>query len=416
MVLPWSSISPRWGHPWHKMCSYLGSFPPALARSFILMLTEPGGVVLDPFSGRGTTLLEARLLERVALASDLNPIALALSSAKAVDVTHATVLERVAELQASYDPVLYVSEAQVQAENILLIYHHHTLAQLCFLRHELRPRDRPEDAFLVGLILGIMHGSERADGSSGYASISMPNTFSMSPSYVRNFVAVNRLRRVQRDVFGLIREKAKRLFSEPPPPSGAPIVAEADARRLTSEPLMKPYVAKVDLLLGSPPYLGVVNYAKQNWIRSWFLKADPEHVSEGLADDLTLSSWLEFMTGVVHQVRATLSPDGVAALVIGDVAKSSRSVIPLAREFIRHVRHLDDFSFVGCLADRLDVGDKTTRIWKDTKGKATSVDRVVFLSNRRPNFNMTEIASFSPKASALEADRLEQNALEFAGT
>ena len=46
----------------------------------------------------------------------------------------------------------------------------------------------PVDKYLIGCVLGVMHGGERKDGTSGYLSISMPNTFSMSPDYVRRFV------------------------------------------------------------------------------------------------------------------------------------------------------------------------------------------------------------------------------------
>jgi len=41
------------------MCSYLASFPAGLVHAFIARYTRPGDVVLDPFSGRGTTPLQA---------------------------------------------------------------------------------------------------------------------------------------------------------------------------------------------------------------------------------------------------------------------------------------------------------------------------------------------------------------------
>ena len=54
-----------------------------------------------------------------------------------------------------------------------------------------------------------MHGGERKDGTSGYLSISMPNTFSMSPEYVRRFVQTKELNRVKRNVFDILKEKTK---------------------------------------------------------------------------------------------------------------------------------------------------------------------------------------------------------------
>ena len=44
--------------------SYRACFKPALPRFFIERLTEPGDVVLDPFAGRGTTVVEAAIHAR----------------------------------------------------------------------------------------------------------------------------------------------------------------------------------------------------------------------------------------------------------------------------------------------------------------------------------------------------------------
>ena len=59
----------------HSLCSYLGAFPPSLASYFIKYFTDENDLVFDPFSGRGTTILESRLLNRNSFGSDLNPVA-----------------------------------------------------------------------------------------------------------------------------------------------------------------------------------------------------------------------------------------------------------------------------------------------------------------------------------------------------
>src|SRR2546428_717921 len=70
-------------HRLHALCPYFAMFPPDFAREQILQHTKPGQVVLDPFSGRGTTLLEALLNGRKAIAGDVNPVAYCVSAAKA---------------------------------------------------------------------------------------------------------------------------------------------------------------------------------------------------------------------------------------------------------------------------------------------------------------------------------------------
>ena len=124
--------------------------------------------------------------------------------------------------------------------------------------------------------------------------------------------------------------------------------------------------------------MGIVNYAKQNWIRSWFLNQNPIEVSKELDDDLNLEEWINFSEVVITQLKSFLKNDGVAVFIIGDVAKSRTSVIPLAREFARMVRENKIFKNVWCINDAISDTDKTTRIWADTKGNATATDRVVF--------------------------------------
>ena len=67
----WTSRQ-RAAHSLHEV-SYRACFKPQLPRFFIERLTRAGDAVYDPFMGRGTTLLEAALLGRVAIGCDINP-------------------------------------------------------------------------------------------------------------------------------------------------------------------------------------------------------------------------------------------------------------------------------------------------------------------------------------------------------
>src|SRR5512137_1193063 len=54
--------------------SYRACFKPQLPRFFIDLLTRKGDIVYDPFSGRGTTVIEAGLMGRNVIANDANPL------------------------------------------------------------------------------------------------------------------------------------------------------------------------------------------------------------------------------------------------------------------------------------------------------------------------------------------------------
>src|ERR1700675_2282613 len=98
----WKDQQRLWGHPFHPMCSYLASFPAALTHAFIARYSRPGDVVLDPFSGRGTTALQACAEGRIGVGNDLNPFAALLTAAKVEPATRAETATRLATLRLGW--------------------------------------------------------------------------------------------------------------------------------------------------------------------------------------------------------------------------------------------------------------------------------------------------------------------------
>jgi hypothetical protein len=99
----WKDQQRLWGHTFHPMCSYLASFPAALTHAFIARYSRPGDVVLDPFSGRGTTPLQACAEGRVGVGNDLNPFAHLLTAAKVEPATRAQAVTRLAALRLGWN-------------------------------------------------------------------------------------------------------------------------------------------------------------------------------------------------------------------------------------------------------------------------------------------------------------------------
>ena len=99
----WKDQQRLWGHAFHPMCSYLASFPAALTHAFIARYSRPGDVVLDPFSGRGTTPLQACAEGRIGVGNDLNPFAHLLTAAKVEPATRAQATTRLAQLRLAWN-------------------------------------------------------------------------------------------------------------------------------------------------------------------------------------------------------------------------------------------------------------------------------------------------------------------------
>ena len=392
-------------HSWHKICSYLGAFPSQLASEIIDVFTEEGDIIFDPFSGRGTTLLESRIANRIPIASDLNPIAIAITKAKNCSVTKENLFKRIDSLEQLFDLNLYFSLASIQSKDIQLIFHKKTLAQLCYLQQKLVDSDDQEDIVLTAAILGILHGGERKDGSSIYASMAMPNTFSMSPSYLKRFAELNNLYKKERNVFELLKEKIKRMYINFYDIHGNGIVIEEDVKKISLNKKISNYKGKVKLILTSPPYLSVLNYAKQNWIRMWFLKKDVDAISKILDDKLNLLNSIEFLEKVTEQLYEFISEDGIIIYVIGDVKNYNSKTISPARELIKRFHMKNQFEYIGCLNDFCPNNLKMTKIWKDHKGEATNIDRILVLSKSKPVIEKDKIY----------IDAIQEYAINFAG-
>jgi len=75
----------------HRFYRYPARFSPSFARAAIEAFTKPGDVVLDPYMGGGTTIVEAMVSGRRGVGSDLNELAVFIANVK---VSRLTVRER----------------------------------------------------------------------------------------------------------------------------------------------------------------------------------------------------------------------------------------------------------------------------------------------------------------------------------
>jgi hypothetical protein len=384
----WHGVMVRWGHSMHTMCSYHGMFPAKVAHYFIKRHSKPGDVVLDPFSGRGTVPLQARVEGRRAICNDLNPLAYVLSKAKTCPPTWSAVDKFVNGLEVTYRRN-HLADPDVP-NDIRMLYHPNTLRQICFLRGYLLSQPlaqwSQEKLMTAGALAGIMHGSFRRDGTSQYLSISMPNTFSMSPAYVKKYIQEKGLSAPDQNVFECLRDKLARLYLDDVAGENGRAYSR-DASSLLQDRSLE--AESVDLIITSPPYLQVVNYGTSNWIRLWLLGLDEVGREQGagrrslnaaLDHQHTYASYRDFLLRTLRGARGALKRDGVAVLIIGDVADPGKRPLPLAAQIWRDVGGETGLELIELIEDHLPVQNKVSRIWGDTKGQATNRDCALVLA------------------------------------
>jgi DNA methylase len=404
----WKAQQRLWGHSFHPMCSYLASFPAALAHAFIARYSRPGDVVLDPFSGRGTTPLQACAEGRIGVGNDLNPFAHLLTASKVEPATRAAAMTRLAQLRLGWnvaagawtalaeDVVRDPETALIPAAGsgtgathevtervpveVALAFHPETLGQLLFVRTSLRLAERT-DRFLAAAITGILHGK-----SASYLSELMPNTFSMAPRYVREFAARTEFASPRRDVFDGLAGKVDRLFRQPAP-SREGIALLGDARdvapRARQALRSRGRPDRARLVVTSPPYLRVVKYGYYNWLRTWFLGFDAKAIDAALDDAHHREPYLVFLRDVLAGLRPALTDDAVVVLVIGDVetdrGRRIRGGIGLAERVWEHAAEPEGYRLAGVALDDVAAVRKMTKLWGDEAGRATKTDRILVL-------------------------------------
>lgn len=77
----------------HLFYRYPARFSPAFVRAAIELFTEPGEVVLDPFMGGGTTLVESLVLGRPVIGSDISSLAQFIARVKVTPLTDVDIRE-----------------------------------------------------------------------------------------------------------------------------------------------------------------------------------------------------------------------------------------------------------------------------------------------------------------------------------
>jgi site-specific DNA-methyltransferase (adenine-specific) len=260
------------------------------------------------------------------------------------------------------------------------VFHERTLGQLLMVRAALSLDDRT-DRFLAGAMVGILHGK-----TPSYLTTVMPNTFSMAPRYVRDFVARTDFQAPERDVFDLLAAKLDRLYRQPLPTAPG-IALHGDARtagsRARAALRARGLPDRARLVVTSPPYLRVLKYGYYNWLRTWFLGFDARAIDAALDDAHQREPYLGFLREVLEDLRPALTDDGIAVIVIGDVetdrGKPSTAGIGLAERAWEEAAAPAGFRLAGVIDDTVAANRKMTRLWGEEAGQATKTDRIVVL-------------------------------------
>jgi site-specific DNA-methyltransferase (cytosine-N4-specific) len=87
--LDWNFWRAETNYLTHGVHRYSGKFIPQIAAQAVELLTRPGDLIVDPYCGSGTTLVEAAVRGRRAIGIDMNPLAVLIASVKSTPINGA---------------------------------------------------------------------------------------------------------------------------------------------------------------------------------------------------------------------------------------------------------------------------------------------------------------------------------------
>jgi len=267
-------IIPRIDYLTHGIHPYTAKLIPQIPHYFIKKYTSKDQLILDPFCGSGTVLLEARLLSRNAVGIDINPLAVLISEVKTtpLDIGElSSVIYRVKKEVENCEKTM-----DIKFPNIDYWFCEKARKELSKIRFILENlKDKVEERIYKYLLLCFSSIIRK----SSYADPRIPKTCKSkriiekiesgwSPEPIKYFITALNKNFERINLLSTYLKENNNYVK----------VFHGDARK-TSAILRQNGISKVDCIITSPPYINAQDYFRSYKLEIWWLGlATPEEV------------------------------------------------------------------------------------------------------------------------------------------
>lgn len=356
----WTS-SQRQSNSLHEI-SYRACFKAELPEFFIERLTDPGDTVYDPFSGRGTTALQAALMGRKPVANDVNPLSEMLLAPRLSPPNFGRIVERLDEID-------WTNNGNID-DSLLVFFHKETLEEICALKDYFINKGSLDnvDKWIRMVAINRLTGH-----SSGFFSV-----YTLPPNQA---VSIERQKKInekrnqsppRRNVKEIILKKSRSLLRKGrPTPCKSALLGSSQSHKTD-------YIEEnsVDLVVTSPPFLDVVQYAQDNWLRCWFAGIDADAVP--ISMHKTIESWTEFTRDTLKELCRVVKSGGHIAYEVGEV----RNGKILLEQFVAEAARNLPLKVLGVMVNEQNF-TKTANCWGvKNNSKGTNSNRIVVMRRR----------------------------------
>lgn len=353
----------RAGHSIHEI-SYRACYKPQLPKFLIERLTKENDVVYDPFAGRGTTLIEANLLRRRVIGNDVNPLTKVLTVPRLAP-------PNIFEIKRRLDEVGLNAQSCDDSE-LLVFYHPQTLSEILAWRVYFAERRTRGDFDKVDAWLEMTACNRLTGHSKGFFSV-----YTLPPNQAASIKSQRKINEKRgntpeyRNTKEILYRKSKQLLRDKLPANYGESLFQMNIGSADSTAEIE--TGCVDLIVTSPPFLDIVNYRQDNWLRMWFANVETKENAVWQIKDL--NDWLAKMKASFVEFHRVLKNSGMIAFEVGEIRKGN---ILLENEIVEVA------SEVGFTAECILINSqnftKTANCWgvKNNK-KGTNTNRIVIL-------------------------------------
>lgn len=286
--------------------SYRACFKPQLPAFFIDRLSELDDVVYDPFMGRGTTPIEAALKGRTPYGNDINPLSRAFVEPR---INPPSLIEIARRLEL----IPWDEFTNVESDDLLTFFHPKTLAQIEGLRSWFLDKEVSGELDVVDKWIRMVTINRLTGHSSGFLSVyTLPPNQAVSIERQKKINIKREQKPPQRDVKAIILKKSKSLLNSASPSASRQLFSTDKSFDSVSIP-----DNSVTLTVTSPPFLNIVSYEDDNWLRCWFLGVDAKKIQ--IAKYSKVEDWQNFIKDTLVELERVTKPGGHIVFEVGEV-------------------------------------------------------------------------------------------------
>ena len=348
---------------------YRACFKAEVPRFFIEKLSEEKDVIYDPFAGRGTTGIEAGLLNRVPVLNDINPLSRILSEPRFF-------IPKTDEVEIRLKNIFKNKKTENFKQELDMFFHFETEKELNILKKYFREKNKPDgiDKWIRFIVTTRLTGH-----SKGYFSVYTlpPNQAISKEKQIKLNEKLNQVPEY-RNVEKIVLNKTKQILRN---------VKLNEIKNLNDVGKHYLFLNKnsydtpeipsdyVDLIITSPPFLDVIQYSKDNWIRCWFNDLDVLKIEEEITMKKDLNEWKKFIFKTLKELYRILKKNKYLIFEVGEIRngkiKLDEEVLPLARD--------SGFECESILINKQNFS-KTSNIWGIKNNlKGTNTNRLLVL-------------------------------------